>query len=90
MRNYNEEFGRALTAVNFAVKKIPSKDKEFKAFAYGTRAKVYLNLEDTIQALRDYGQAINMRPNDSRFMMQELKSIMSKKNMTWRIRIIKK
>lgn len=67
VRNYNEEFGRALTAVNFAVKKIPSKDKEFKAFAYGTRAKVYLNLEDTIQALRDYGQAINMRPNDSRF-----------------------
>lgn len=67
VRNYNEEFGRALTAVNFAVKKIPTKDKEFKAFAYGTRAKVYLNLEDTIQALRDYGQAINMRPNDSRF-----------------------
>lgn len=31
VRNYNEEFGRALTAANVAVKKIPVKDKEFRA-----------------------------------------------------------
>lgn len=55
VRNYNEEFGRALTAANIAVKKIPAKDKEFKSFAYATRAKVYLSLEDTVQALKDYG-----------------------------------
>lgn len=70
MRNYNEEFGRALTAANVAVKKIPSKDKEYKAFAYGTRAHVYLNLEDTIQALKDYSQAINIVPDDDRFYNQ--------------------
>lgn len=70
VRNYNEEFGRALTAANIAVKKIPSKDKEYKAFAYGTRAKVYLNLEDTIQALKDYSQAINVMPDDDRFYNQ--------------------
>ena len=70
VRNYNEEFGRALTAANVAVKKIPSKDKEYKAFAYGTRAKVYLNLEDTIQALKDYSQAINIVPDDDRFYNQ--------------------
>lgn len=70
MRNYNEEFGRALTAANVAVKKIPSKDKEYKAFAYGTRAQVYLNLEDTIQALKDYSQAINIVPDDDRFYNQ--------------------
>ena len=69
-RNYNEEFGRALTAANVAVKKIPSKDKEYKAFAYGTRAQVYLNLEDTIQALKDYSQAINIVPDDDRFYNQ--------------------
>ena len=34
VRNYNEEFGRALTASNVAVKKIPAKDKEYKSFAY--------------------------------------------------------
>lgn len=70
VRNYNEEFGRALTAANVAVKKIPSKDKEYKAFAYGTRAQEYLNLEDTIQALKDYSQAINIVPDDDRFYNQ--------------------
>lgn len=70
VRNYNEEFGRALTAANVAVKKIPSKDKEYKAFAYGTRAQVYLNLEDTIQALKDYSQALNIVPDDDRFYNQ--------------------
>lgn len=70
VRNYNEEFGRTLTAANVAVKKIPSKDKEYKAFAYGTRAQVYLNLEDTIQALKDYSQAINIVPDDDRFYNQ--------------------
>ena len=70
VRNYNEEFGRALTAANVAVKKIPSKDKEYKAFAFGTRAQVYLNLEDTIQALKDYSQAINIVPDDDRFYNQ--------------------
>lgn len=70
VRNYNEEFGRALTAANVAVKKTPSKDKEYKAFAYGTRAQVYLNLEDTIQALKDYSQAINIVPDDDRFYNQ--------------------
>lgn len=70
VRIYNEEFGRALTAANIAVKKIPSKDKEYKAFAYGTRAKVYLNLEDTIQALKDYSQAINVMPDDDRLYNQ--------------------
>ena len=70
VRNYNEEFGRALTAANVAVKKIPSKDKEYKAFAYGTRAQVYLNLEDTIQALKDYSQAINIMPDDDRLYNQ--------------------
>lgn len=66
VRNHNEEYGRALTAANTAVKKIPSKDKEYKAFAYSTRACVFLNLEDTIQAIKDYAQAITLPPEDDR------------------------
>ena len=62
LRNHNEEYGRALTAANTAIKKIPSKDKDFKAFAYGARAMVFLNLEDTIQAVKDYTQAIALTP----------------------------
>lgn len=65
-RNYNEEYGRALTAANTAVKKIPPKDKECKAFAFSTRASVFLNLEDTIQAMKDYAQAIALTPEDDR------------------------
>ena len=66
IRNYNKEYGRALTAANTAVKKIPSKDKEYKAFAFSTRASVFLNLEDTIQAIKDYTQAIALTPEDDR------------------------
>lgn len=66
VRNHNEEYGRALTAANTAVKKIPSKDKEYKAFAYSTRACVFLNLEDTIQAIKDYAQTITLTPEDDR------------------------
>lgn len=65
VRNYNEEYGRALTAANTAVKKIPSKDKEYKAIAFSTRASVFLNLEDTIQAIKDYTQAIALTPEDN-------------------------
>lgn len=64
VRNYNGEFGRALTSANIAVKKIPAKDKEYKSSAYSTRAKVYLNLEDTVLALKDYAQAISIMPED--------------------------
>lgn len=66
VRNYNEEYGRALTAANIAVKKIPSKDKEYKSFAYSTRASVLLSLEDTVQAVKDYAQAISLTPEDTR------------------------
>lgn len=66
VRCYNGEYGRALTASNVAVKKIPGKDKEYKSFAYSTRARVYLSLEDTVQAIRDYTQAISIMPTDDR------------------------
>ena len=57
-----EEYGQALTAANVATKKIPSKDKEYVSFAYATRAKVNLCLEDTLKAFKDYTAAINATP----------------------------
>ena len=66
VRIYNEEYGRALTATNAAIKKIPSKDKQYKAFAYSTRGSVFLNLEDTIQAVKDFTQAIALTPEYDR------------------------
>ena len=66
VRVSTEEFGRALTAANIAIKKIPSKDKEYKSFAYSTRAQVFLNINDTVHALKDYAQAIALTPQDDR------------------------
>ena len=66
VRVSTEEFGRALTAANIAIKKIPSKDKEYKSFAYSTRAQVFLNINDTVHALKDYAQAIALTPEDDR------------------------
>lgn len=70
VRNYLEEYGKALTAANMAIKKTPSKDKEYVSFAYATRAAIYLNLEDTVHAIKDYSQAINATPEDSRIYNQ--------------------
>lgn len=65
VKNSYEDFG-ALTASNVAIKKTPSKDKEFKAFAYATRAMVFLNLQDTAQAYKDYAAAISVTPQNDK------------------------
>ena len=70
VRNHLEEYGKALTAANMAIKRIPSKDKEYVSFAYATRAAVHLNLEDTVRAIKDYSQAICATPEDSRIYNQ--------------------
>lgn len=70
VRNHLEEYGKALTAANIAIKKTPSKDKEYVSFAYATRAAIYLNLEDTVHAIKDYSQAISATPEDSRIYNQ--------------------
>ncbi len=57
------EFGKAMTAVNYALKYLPKKDKENTAWAYRIRAMVYLSLEDTTAAIADYTQAIKIRPD---------------------------
>ena len=46
IRLSQEEYGMALTAANMALKTLPKKDAEYLVFAYSTRAKIYLALED--------------------------------------------
>ena len=65
LRNHLEEYGKALTAVELAIKYLPKKDAEYTLFAYATRADIYLNLEDTIKALADYATAIKIKPEES-------------------------
>ena len=61
LRNHTKEYGKALTAANMALKYIPKKDVEYVVFGYSTRAKIYLNLEDTVRALEDYSSAIRCK-----------------------------
>ena len=61
---YQEEFGKALNAVDKALALLPKKDKEYMSFAYVSRATVYLALEDTTKALGDYAAALKVSPDD--------------------------
>ena len=65
LRAHSEEYGRALTAADMAIKLLPKKDAEYMIFAYSTRADVYLNLEDTVKAISDLTTAINIKPEEN-------------------------
>lgn len=60
----DEEYGRALTAADLAIKHLPKKDAEYMIFAYNTRAGVYLHLADTTKAISDYTAAIKVNPEE--------------------------
>ena len=64
LRGQNEEYGRALTAADLAIKYLPKKDAEYIIFAYTTRAGIYLHLEDTVKAMSDYDTAIKVKPDE--------------------------
>ena len=51
IRHTQEEYGRALTSADLALKNLPKKDSEFIAATYNIRAGVYLALEDTIKEI---------------------------------------
>ena len=63
LRCHQEEYGRAITAADLALKHLPKKDKEYVYFAYETRARIYCEVEDTIKALADYSAAIKIDPD---------------------------
>ena len=58
---YYEEYGRALTSLDLALKYLPKKDDEYVCSAYVFRGVVYLALEDTVKALDDYAGSMSFR-----------------------------
>lgn len=64
IRHSKDEYGRALTSADLALKNLPKKDGEFIAATYNIRAGVYLALEDTVKALNDYASAIKACPTE--------------------------
>lgn len=64
VRNDQEEYGRALTAVNLAIKNIPKKDKLYRALAYAVRSDSYIGLGEEEKALTDLTSAIKETPDN--------------------------
>ena len=64
LRLANEEYGKALTAADLAIKNLPKKDPDYVIFGYSTRASCYLCLGDTVKALADYATAIKVKPDE--------------------------
>lgn len=65
IRMSNEEYGKALSAADQAIKLIPGKDVEYVTYSYRVRSQVYLQLEDTTRALADLDKAIRINPKES-------------------------
>ncbi len=65
LRLNSEEYGRALTAADLAIRHLPKKDTEYMRFTYNTRASVYCHLADTIKAINDYTAAIKADPQET-------------------------
>lgn len=61
---YDEEYGKAISSANSAIKLIPKKDKEYYAFAFNNRARVYEQIDSTNMAIADYSTAISINPKD--------------------------
>ncbi len=65
LRDYRQEFGQALTAADLALKYLPKKDVDYVAYAYSTRAGIYLHIQDSVKALADYNEAIRLKPKET-------------------------
>ncbi len=61
----NEDYGKALTAANMAIKLISKKDKDYCAFTHITRADIYYNIDKTENALSDLDIAAKYTPEDA-------------------------
>lgn len=66
IRERQEEYGRALTAADMALKYLPKKDVDYTAYTYSIRANVYLHLADTVKALSDYTAAVRIMPKETK------------------------
>lgn len=64
IQQHNEEYGKALSSVDNALKYIPKKDKEYKGACHYKRAGIYRALDKYDEAILDYTMAISYNPDD--------------------------
>lgn len=64
IRYMYDEYGKALTAINNSLKSTPKKDKDWKAYSYRIRSRIYKELEKYDEALADLNSAASISPKD--------------------------
>lgn len=64
IQQHNEEYGKALSSVDNALKYIPKKDKEHKGACHYKRAGIHRALDKYDEAILDYTMAISYNPDD--------------------------
>ena len=65
---YYEDFGRALSNINNALKYLPKKDKYMVSYAYKVRADIYDEIDQSDKALADYTAAVKNSPKEIKFL----------------------
>ncbi|MDE6522862.1 MAG: retroviral-like aspartic protease family protein [Muribaculaceae bacterium] len=61
----NNQNGSALSAINDAIKKLPSKDKVWNSAAMKVRSDIYLAMQDTVKAFEDIAKGMKIQPDNS-------------------------
>lgn len=64
-----ESYGDVLSMSEKALKYLPRKDKEYRAFIYSQQGASHLALKDTVAALSDYEMAIKAYPENSEYFI---------------------
>lgn len=64
-----DNYGEALKEADNALKYIPKKDVDFVSYVYGTKAKIYAELEDTVQALAFFDKAISANTSSITYIL---------------------
>lgn len=59
----NENYGEALSAIEYTIKYIPKKDKEYKSLSLYKRAGIYVALNESDIELKDFTSAIYYQSN---------------------------
>ena len=61
---YCGEINTALDAANTAIEYLPTMDFSYRSLAHTLRGDIYLSLEDTINCIKNYNQAIELAPDN--------------------------
>lgn len=67
LRYDNQEYGKALSALDNALIRLPKKEREWRSLSFASRAAVYAAINDTTKALNDLSQAIQINPTNPQF-----------------------